>query len=89
VVHLRLDKERPLSEDSNLEASALQEPSVSLPAELEGLFGVVKQIDVSRDPRRVEERVQRGSAGDVAFARGDAVLRYEAADLALDGCKSH
>src|SRR3990172_886448 len=89
AAHLCLHEERTFSEGPDLEARILQKPTVGGPTRLEGLFGIVKQIDVSREPWRLEERVQRGGSGDVALTRGDAGFRYETADLALDCCKSH
>jgi hypothetical protein len=87
--HLRLYEEWTLAKDLNREARIFQKSTVGSPTRFEGLFGIVKQIDVSREPWRLEERVQRGGSGDVALTRGDAGFRYEAADLALDCCKSH
>jgi len=89
AAHLRLYEEWRLAKDLNLEARIFQKSTVGGPTRFQGLFGVVKQIDVSRKPWGVEERVQCGGPSDVALARGDSIFRYEAADLALDCCKSH
>jgi len=53
--YLRLHEERSFPEDANRETCPFEKSPVGGPARLEGLFGVVKQIDVSRNPWGVQE----------------------------------
>ena len=72
---LRLDEGRALPHEEHLEAVRLEEEPIGAPARLEGLVGIVEQVDVPRDARGRDQLVQGHTAGDVAFARRDAVLR--------------
>src|SRR5215467_4814505 len=74
AAHLGLDEGATLTHDAYLESVLLQELTISLPARLQRLIRVVKQVDVARHSGRADHFVERGAAGDVALARGYPVV---------------
>lgn len=47
------------------------------------------EIEVLRNPWCVQKRVPCGATNDIAFARRNPLLRYDAADFSLDVRESH
>ena len=45
--------------------------------------------EILRNPWCVEDRIQRGATGDIAFARRNPLPRYEAVDFSLNVRESH
>jgi hypothetical protein len=71
---LRLDERGALPQDTQSIAASLEEPPVGLPGRGQGLFGVVEQVEVSRQPRRRQQLVERRATRDVALAGSDPVV---------------
>ena len=76
---LGLDESRAFTEHADGIPALLERDAVALPGGRERLFRVVEDIEIAREPRSPDQFVQRGSAGEVALAVPDAVLREEPA----------
>jgi hypothetical protein len=69
-----LHERGPLAEHGEDVPLALEEGPVRGPRRRQRLLGVVKQVDVAREPRCREQRVERGSPRDIALAAAKAVV---------------
>jgi hypothetical protein len=74
VADLGFDEPGPLMNLSDGVPGVAKRRPIGLPRGLDGLGGVMKDIDVLRDAATAESFVQGGTARDVAVACGDAIV---------------